>query len=105
MAFIKDIIINIAKGTKGLAKKVFRPLIVGSDTVEIAVGIYAELTDLISAGYTDTDPEYLQMAAMLAQSPRPVDVAVYRSPGKGWRGDSKRLFICLLPGPGFACRA
>ncbi len=78
MAAIKDIVINISKGTKGLSKQVFRPLIVGSDTAEITVEIVSELADLITAGYLSTDPEYLQMAAMLAQSPRPVDVAVYR---------------------------
>ena len=79
MAFVQDIIINISRGTKGLQRLNFRPLVIGSHaTTAIPLAIVTSLTDMISEGYTSSDDEYKMVAAMLAQSPSPQDIAVRR---------------------------
>ncbi|EPG73960.1 PF11863 domain protein [Leptospira fainei serovar Hurstbridge str. BUT 6] len=79
MAFINDIVIDITRGTQGLAQKSFRPLILrAADTTATALKkvIISELTDLTAAGFTSSDDVYKMAAAMLAQSPSPVDIMV-----------------------------
>jgi len=78
MAFLQDIDVSIASGSARIAQVGFRPLVMGTDTAEIAEVVATELTDLISAGYSTSDDEYKMAAAMFAQSPSPSEITVYR---------------------------
>lgn len=78
MAFIQDINVSIASGTARAERIGFRPLVMGSDTAEITEIVASELSDLVTAGYATTDPEYLMASAMFAQNPSPADILVYR---------------------------
>lgn len=78
MSFIQDINVSIASGTARAERTGFRPLIMGSDTAEITEIVASELADLVTAGYSTTDPEYLMATAMFAQNPSPTDILVYR---------------------------
>lgn len=78
MPFIQDINVSISSGTARVERTGFRPLIMGSDAAEITEIIAAELTDLVTAGYATTDPEYLMASAIFAQNPSVKDILVYR---------------------------
>jgi hypothetical protein len=91
MAYVQDITISISSGTGSLTERSFDPLIVGApDAVGKAITNISDLTDLITAGYTTTDEEYLMASAMLAQTPRPSLVRVMRS-STGYAADLATL--------------
>jgi len=78
MPFLQDIDVSIASGSARVAQAGFRPLVMGTGVAEITMVVVEDLTDVVSAGYTDADDEYKMCAQMFAQSPSPSEITVYR---------------------------
>ena len=84
-AFIEDLSINISLATKPISQAGFGvPLILGKrdsvGTQSALIGVFntfAELSEMVAAGFATTDPEYVMVEQFLAQSPCPEKVAVY----------------------------
>lgn len=82
MSFINDLSIQISLSTLPITQQGFGlPLVTGerADTSPICkqYGEYADLTEMVAAGFTSSDPEYKMVAAIFSQSPRVDSVAVY----------------------------
>lgn len=102
MSSINPITINITLQTLPIPQQGFgMPLIIGSDTAEIA---YQEVTNAAElTTYTSSDDEYMMCAAFFAQNPRPEICAVYRKATITTYGDALNNLIltenewyCLL---------
>ena len=79
MSTIRNITINILLQTLPIPQKGFgMPLILGSGAAAIAYQEFTSETDMLTAGYANTDPEYLMAQKMFSQEIRPEKVAVYR---------------------------
>jgi len=82
MAFINDIVINIANGARGLTQKSFRPVIFqAASGANYDKYIITELTDLVDLGIPSSSNVYKMAAATFAQSPRPKDIMVVIASG------------------------
>jgi hypothetical protein len=77
MPALQDIIINISSVRAGAKARIFRPLIVGTDTVAIAPALYTTLAEIADAFGTDSD-EYAMVQSLLSQQIQPTDFAVAR---------------------------
>ncbi len=82
MAYINDLDIQISLATLAITQQSFSlPLILGSRASSSPLckkyGEYAELTEMVTAGFASTDPEYIMAGLLFGQSPRVPTVAVY----------------------------
>lgn len=82
MAHINDLDIQISLATLAISQQSFSlPLILGNRAASSPLcgdyGEFAELSEMVAAGFTSDDPEYKMAACMFAQSPRVPTVAVY----------------------------
>lgn len=117
---INDLDIQISLQTAPLTVQGFsKILILGKrDTPSALIGTYnefAELTEMVAAGFTTNDPEYKMAAKIFSQSPRPGVIAVHirdaalsskaeatgdadLSTGHDWSGANSSTFLITVNG-------
>jgi hypothetical protein len=78
MSFIQDIIVSITNVTNKLRGRVFDPLILGTGASAIGTVTVTTQAELLEAGYTSTDAEYLALGKMLSGDTVPDRVIVRR---------------------------